>query len=92
MGIGGPLNHYESLISLKIVDQIGGSIVWFHPRHLESRWDWLIQDVSTKQLGDVEVIVVGGLLTFHLKLSKLANDLLKFTFIIIKSPLENSRG
>ena len=82
-----PLNHHESLVALKMVNRVGGAIVWLHLWHLELRWNRLIQDVLGKKLCGVKVVVVGRLPTFHLKLSKLAIDFLKLAFIVIESPL-----
>ena len=48
---------------------------------------------AEKELDGVEVVVVEGLPTFHLKLGKLAVDLLKLAVVIVEPPLpENSKG
>ena len=40
----------------------------------------------------MEVVVVGGLLTFHLKLDKFVVDLLKLAIVILKPSLPENSG
>ena len=91
--VGCPLNRHESLVALKVVDRIGGAVVWLHLWHLELRWNRLVQDVLGKRLCGMKVVVIERLLTFHLKLSKSAIDFLKLAFVVVESPLlGNSEG
>ena len=48
-GIGCPLKKHESFIALKMVEWVGGAIIWLHLWHLESTKNWFIEDPSRKR-------------------------------------------
>ena len=76
-----------------MVDRVGGAIVCLHLWYLEPRQYRFVQDTLRERLDSMEVVVVEGLPTFHLKSGKSAVDLLELVFIVVKPPLlKNSRG
>lgn len=48
-GIDGTLNLHESLVALKMVQRIDGSIIWFQPRHAEPKRNLFLQNSTSKR-------------------------------------------
>ena len=70
-----------------MVNWVGGAIIWLHLRYLELGWDRFVQDMLRERLNNVEVEVIGELLTFHLEVDELVIDLFKLLLVVFEPPL-----
>ena len=57
-GVGCFLDCHEGLVTLEVINWIGGTVIGLHMRHLEPSRDRFVQNKSGERLGGIEIEVV----------------------------------